>query len=308
MQWGCNNSLSQQSRFSGLKQGSVLNQDLWCPLFTLIYVFIIGAEDAKFGSSLDPQWRSQWKHSGASLVKKRSATPSNVFLSKWQNRTTLFCPFHSTTSIFPSNPPIWCVYHKPPGSQSGSHSTACSFCFGLRAEGLRPIKQTELLMCQYGSHTLVSLPAGNHETNGGDRRGSAEDFRHVSNVSTGGRLTRRDRQIAALGYSQHMDAGCCTKETCGIFWPSAAASYPTHDMALHRHECRQWKCIRGDPFHHSSNILVHAFSLIHTWATMHTTVWVFLRGDWLCCGSMLRDRIDSLQITPNQTPTIKSFI
>lgn len=239
-------------------------------------------------------WKEEFKSRSTDMVpvkitveplgqKKRSANPANVFLSKWQNSTGLFCPFHSTISFFPIKPPlpIWCLYHKPPGSQSGSHSTACSFCFGLRAEGLRPIKQTELLMCQYGSHSLVSLPAGNRETNGGDRRGSAEDFRHVSNVSTGGRLTRRDRQIAALGYSQHMDAGCCSKETRRIFWPSAAASYPTHGMALHRHECRQWKCIHGDPFHHSSNILVHAFSLIHTWAAMHTHVPVFLRGDRL---------------------------
>lgn len=41
-----------------------------------------------------------------------------------------------------------------------SHRMACSFCFGLTAKGFWPIKQTELLMCQCGSQTLVHFPAG----------------------------------------------------------------------------------------------------------------------------------------------------
>lgn len=88
---------------------------------------------------------------------------------------------------------------KPGGWRSGQ-LTACSFCFGLRAEGFRAVGQTELLMCQCGSQTGLPFLPDSHGTDDEYRWGSIKHSSHVSNVEM-------NRQIAAC--VKHMDAGCC---------------------------------------------------------------------------------------------------
>lgn len=107
--------------------------------------------------------------------RRRGSLTRNFFSVNEQDCSVCFS---STTSFFSIKPPPSDVFIT-------CHCTACSFCFGLRAEGSRPIKQTEVLMCQCGSQTLVYFPDGEQETNGG----SIEHFSHVSNV--------KDRKAAA---------------------------------------------------------------------------------------------------------------
>lgn len=56
-------------------------------------------------------------------------------------------------ALFFHNASIWCVYRMKSGGWRSGQLTACSFCFGLRAEGFGAVRQTELLMCQCGSQT-----------------------------------------------------------------------------------------------------------------------------------------------------------
>lgn len=105
---------------------------------------------------------------------------------------TVPCPFWSaTSSFFPHNACIWCVYLMKPGGWRSGQLTACSFCFGLRAEGFRAVGQTELLMRQCGSQTGPPFLPDSHGTDDEYRWGSIKHSSHVSNVEEEGRLIDR---------------------------------------------------------------------------------------------------------------------
>ncbi len=80
-----------------------------------------------------------------------------------------------------------------------SRHTACSFGFGLRAEGSRAIKQTELIMCQCGAQTLVHFPAGNHGTDDGGPLGLRRAFQPCEQCEEEGEADTDKQTHSSLG-------------------------------------------------------------------------------------------------------------
>lgn len=184
-----------------------------------------------------------------------------------------------------------------PGGWRSSHRTACSFCFGLRAEGFRPIKQTELLMCQCGSQTG---PVSGRES--WDRwwgpLGLHQAFQSCEQCRRHG---ERDRQKAA--WVQHMDAGRCSQESSR----SSTHLWLPHiphmaNVALHvHHKDKAWAFAVTSLTYHAC-LLTH--SHLNNNAHPHLSI-LWLTGLPAPLGGH-SDGIDSLQITPIRL--LESFI
>lgn len=170
--------------------------------FGLKHSFLLPVIDSDLSKNkFSTSYQTLTKRQYVLLTKKwREVLVMNLLL--WMTHAEsagLFCPFLIGNQLLFHQAHIWCVYHIRPGGWGRSHRTACSFCFGLRAEGFRPIKQTELLMCQCGSQTLVHFPTGNHGTDDEDHWGLQQAFQPCEQCEKGGEMYTDRQTDSSLG-------------------------------------------------------------------------------------------------------------